>query len=246
MLIETSNEQFDDLGGERHPDLPPGDYVGLSVSDTGVGMAEDVRRRIFEPFYTTKPVGKGTGLGLAMVYGAVHAAGGHVYVYSELQLGTRFRIYLPVSEPAPGPRSDLAQIDDSQLQGDDTVLLVEDEPAVRSLTARILERAGYSVISFGGGKEAVRGWKERGGRIDLLLTDVIMPGMSGKELGDILRCERPDLSVLYMSGYTDAIVASRGMLHDGEALLQKPFGAATLLRKVREVIRESPSRLWAS
>jgi signal transduction histidine kinase/ActR/RegA family two-component response regulator len=241
LAIETSNEEFDDLVAEQHPELAPGHYVSISVSDTGTGMDDVVRRRIFEPFYTTKTVGEGTGLGLAMVYGVIQRASGHIYVYSEPGIGTRFRIYLPVAEETDSALVSQKDAPEADLSGTETVLLVEDEPAVRSLTARILERSGYTVVAAGSGKEAAEAWRNRDGAFDVLLTDVIMPGMSGKELSELLRAQDADLRVLFMSGYTDAIVASRGMLQESEALVQKPFAASTLLRKVREVLDHSMS-----
>ncbi|MGH2731003.1 MAG: ATP-binding protein, partial [Actinomycetota bacterium] len=236
LAIATSNAALDVAVAENHPEMTPGEYVCLTVSDSGAGMTEEVRARIFEPFFTTKPVGEGTGLGLAMVYGIVKQAEGYVYAYSEPGVGSTFRIYLPAVRDAEVGEARVPVAATPNV-GTETVLLVEDEPAVRELARRILSRAGYHVVPAEGGAEAVQAHQDVGRPIDLLLTDVIMPGMSGKELNRRLREESGNgLKTLYMSGYTDEIVAERGLLHPEEELIQKPFTADGLLTKVREVL----------
>jgi nitrogen-specific signal transduction histidine kinase/CheY-like chemotaxis protein len=243
VTIETRNVELDESYAEDHPGVTPGRYVMLAVTDTGVGMDEETRARIFEPFFTTKVRGKGTGLGLATVYGIVQQTGGHIWPYSEPGKGTTMRVYLPrVDEPAdPLERPGEAPLE--LLRGSETILLVEDEAPVRSVTRQLLERNGYTVLEAADGAAAlalVDGGS--GGRhLDLLLTDVIMPGMSGRELAGELQARRPDLRVLYMSGYTDDAVVRHGMLEPGLAYLEKPFRPATLLRKVREVLQQGPT-----
>jgi PAS domain S-box-containing protein len=243
VTIETRNVELDESYAEDHPGVTPGRYVMLAVTDTGVGMDEETRARIFEPFFTTKVRGKGTGLGLATVYGIVQQTGGHIWPYSEPGKGTTMRVYLPrVDEPAdPLERPGEAPLE--LLRGSETILLVEDEAPVRSVTRQLLERNGYTVLEAADGPAALalvdRG--SGGGHVDLLLTDVIMPGMSGRELAGELQARRPDLRVLYMSGYTDDAVVRHGMLEPGLAYLEKPFRPATLLRKVREVLQQEPT-----
>jgi CheY-like chemotaxis protein len=237
LVIQTANRVVDAAAVEQHTELVPGNYVAITVSDSGIGMTEEVRTRIFEPFFSTKPMGEGTGLGLAMVYGIVKQANGYIYVYSEPDVGTTFRIYLPTTDAEVEPQ-DSRSAEPAPRGGSETVLLVEDEPAVRELATRILERGGYTVVSAAGGTDAVEIYETISDRIDLLLTDVIMPGMSGKELSDVLHARGNPIKTLYMSGYTDEIVAERGLLHEGEELLQKPFSANCLLTKVREVLEK--------
>jgi two-component system cell cycle sensor histidine kinase/response regulator CckA len=223
--------------------IRPGRYAMLSVSDTGHGMDTVTQARVFEPFFTTKPQGHGTGLGLAMVYGIVKQSGGHVWVESAPGQGTTFTTYLPqlpeveagaASRPAPRAPGDPRR--PGTRTGGETVLLVDDEEAVRSSTGRALERAGYTVIPATDGADALRLFTEHDGAIDLVVTDVVMPGLSGRELVGRLRIMSPELPVLFVSGYTEEGVHKQGVLEPGTAYLEKPFAPETLLRKMREAL----------
>jgi CheY-like chemotaxis protein len=233
--IETSNVHLAEDAIERTL-VKPGPYVRLAVSDTGVGIAEAIRPRIFEPFFTTKETGKGTGLGLATVYGIVTQAGGYISVYSELGHGTTFKVYLPAAagEVAVAGRREEAEQPPSS--GTGTVLVVEDEDAVRSLAVAILERAGYNVFSARNSQEAEAAFKESGRDFALLLTDVIMPGGSGPDLHRRLSASRSSLPVLYMSGYSGHVTVDQRRLETGAPFLQKPFDADVLLRAVRRAM----------
>ncbi|HEX5971507.1 MAG TPA: PAS domain S-box protein [Gemmatimonadaceae bacterium] len=240
LLIETAQVTLDGgyasshLAQERTVVLP-GQYVMLAVSDTGVGMPRDVQARIFEPFYTTKEAGKGTGLGLSTVYGIVKQSGGHVWVYSEPGEGTVFKLYFP--RIAPSAATPLSQpVVAPPVRGSETVLLVEDEEALRRLARRILERNGYRVLESRNGREALERATAHDGPIHLVLTDVIMPEMSGRGLVERLRAVRPSAAVVYMSGYTDDDVLRRGLFEPGSRFVQKPFVADELLRVVREML----------
>jgi PAS domain S-box-containing protein len=236
LTIETANVILDESYAHTHVGVTPGHYVRLSVSDTGVGMPKDVMEKIFEPFFTTKEKGKGTGLGLSTVYGIVKQSGGNIWVYSEPGHGTTIKIYLPRVE------EDLDTLHgrdetDSLPGGSETVLLVEDEQEVRSLAHRLLSQQGYKVLEAANGEEALRVVQEHiGKKIHLLLTDVVMPQMGGKELAEKLKILRPDIKVLYTSGYTDDAIVHHGILDSGVVLLQKPFSPAALAQKVREVL----------
>jgi len=235
IVIETSNAELDDAYCAGRPYVKPGRFVKVAVSDTGHGMSEEVKRHIFEPFFTTKAKGSGTGLGLAMAYGAVKQAGGSIEVYSEDGKGTTFKIYLPrVEGGAPKPvKDDLPQ----KLQGGtETVLLVEDEDAVRNMCARILEDLGYRVHQASNGKEAIALSDGYGGRIDLLMTDMVMPGMNGGDLATQLILHRPDMMVLYTSGYTEDVIVHHGVLDDEVSFLPKPYSPSVLAKKVRELL----------
>jgi CheY-like chemotaxis protein len=208
----------------------------LAVSDTGVGMDADTLSHMFEPFFTTKEKGKGTGLGLATVYGIVKQSGGYVWVYSEPGHGTTCKIYLPrVEERQEAPRRAAPAVAED-VSGSETILLVEDEEAVRRLVRKVLEGKGYTVLEASGWQEALEITGRHQERIHLLVTDVVMPGVGGPELASRLEAARPGFRVLYMSGYTDGAVVNHGLLSSATAFLQKPFTPDTLLRKVREVL----------
>ncbi len=238
LAIETANVELDDAYTRRVPGLEPGRYVMLAVTDTGCGIKKTMLSRIFEPFFTTKEVGKGTGLGLSTVYGIVKQNGGEIRVYSELGHGTTFRIYLPrVDAPV-----DTAEAEDAArpASGTETVLLVEDEDGVREAMQEILQAGGYVVLSAGSGEEALVSALGHYGPIHLLLTDVVMPGMSGRLLAEQVAAARSETRVLFMSGYTEDAIVHHGVLEEGIAFLQKPFAPGALLRKVREVLECPP------
>ena len=235
LTIEATNVEMDEAYVGEHPPASPGRYVMLALSDTGVGMDEQTKARIFEPFFTTKDVGKGTGLGLATVYGIVKQAGGFIWVYSEPGHGTSFKVYLPrVDEPvAPEAVRPALQ---GPGRGTETVLLVEDAASVRMVTRQVLERFGYAVLEAPEGDTALRLATKHHGPIHLLLTDVVMPGISGRELARQLAPLRPEMKVLYASGYANDAIIQHGILEPGIAYLQKPFTPETLARRVREVL----------
>ena len=235
LTVETANVVLDENFSRTHSGVGPGNYVMLAVSDTGTGMDPETKSHIFEPFFTTKERGKGTGLGLSIVYGIIKQHGGDIWVYSEPEKGTTFKIYLP--QVAAGSAADVAEdAASSRMFGDETVLLVEDEPGVRKLVRGVLEQYGYSVLEAGSGREALEMEKGRQGRIDLLLTDVVLPEMSGRDVANALSVSRPGIKVLYLSGYTDHVVIDRGVLAEGASFLQKPFTPEVLARKLREVL----------
>ena len=235
LTIETKNADLDLEYVETRQGIQPGRYVRLSVSDTGSGMTPEVQAHLFEPFFTTKDVGKGTGLGLAAVHGIVKQSGGHIAVYSELDIGTTFTIYLPVVEPQ-APVIQSLQPARIAPNGDETVLLVEDEDAVRSLTRHVLKGRGYTVLEASEGEEALRIASMHEGTIHILVTDVIMPGMGGREVADRLRALSDEIKVLYLSGYTEDAVVRHGILEDQVNFLHKPFTPLALALKVREVL----------
>ena len=239
LTIETANVALDESYARQHAGVEPGRYVMLAISDTGHGMTPEVRSRIFEPFFTTKDPGKGTGLGLATVHGIVKQSGGHIFVYSEPGHGTSFKIYLPRADAAevatPPPESTAAQLP----QGSETIVLVEDEESLRELIRECLETTGYTVLEARHGADALEICERHEGPVHLLITDVVMPNMSGRELGERVRAVRPDIRVLYMSGYTDDAVVRHGVLAQDMAFLQKPFTAEALARKVRACLETS-------
>jgi PAS domain S-box-containing protein len=235
LTIETLGVDLDQEYAGRHVGVVPGRYVMLAVSDTGTGMSEDTRDRIFDPFFTTKEKGKGTGLGLSTVYGIVKQSGGNIWVYSELGHGTTFKVYLP-ELTAGSLKTETAIVESPIPGGSETILLVEDEDVVRGLARKILEHAGYKVVEASCGKEAIRLCLERAEPIDLLLTDVVMPETSGKEVADRLTELLPGLRVLFMSGYTDEAIVHHGVLDSNVEFIQKPFTPAALVRKVRAVL----------
>ena len=235
LTIETQNVYLDNQYARRHTAIQPGNYVMLAVSDTGCGIDAETQVRMFEPFFTTKEQGKGTGLGLSTVYGIVKQSGGHLWVYSEVGKGTTFKIYLPRIDEvieSDETRSALAELP----QGRETVLLTEDEEQVRQMIRTILEMGGYRVLEASGGEEALTLYEQHEGQIDLIMTDVVMPGISGRELAQSLETLHPGIRVLYMSGYTDDAIVRHGLLDQEIAFLQKPFTPDALMRKVREVL----------
>jgi signal transduction histidine kinase/ActR/RegA family two-component response regulator len=234
LTIETQNVDLDAGYAEQHLGIRPGPHVMLAVSDTGTGMDRATQQRIFEPFFTTKEKGKGTGLGLSTVFGIVQQSGGTVWVYSEMGKGTTFKIYFPrTDEPAVEVA---APVKVATVRGSETVLLVEDEEQLRIVARGILKRNGYEVLEARNGDEALLFCEKHQGTIHLLLTDVVMPRMSGPELAERAKSVRSDVKVLYMSGYTEDAIVHHRVLSPGIALLQKPITPDSLLRKVREVL----------
>ncbi len=235
LTIETANVELDERYAARHVGVAPGPYVMLAVSDTGCGMDEATKASVFEPFFTTKEKGKGTGLGLSTVYGIVKQSGGNIWVYSEPGQGATFKIYLPreASDSSTPPAKKSAA---KGVPGTETILVVEDEESVRRLVAEVLTSVGYTVFVCAGGREAIARCDERQGPIDLLLTDVVMPQMSGRQLAELLAPIRPETKVLYMSGYTDNAIVHHGVLDHGTNFISKPFTVAALTHKVREVL----------
>jgi PAS domain S-box-containing protein len=244
LTIETTNVEVDRVSASQHPAMEAGSYVMLVVGDTGCGMDAGTQARIFEPFFTTKAHGKGTGLGLATVYGVVKQSGGFIWVYSEVDHGTRFKIYLPqvtadvdrlaAEKMAPGP-----------VPGTETVLFVEDEESVRELVRDYLGRSGYRVLDAADGIQALEIAAAHKAAIHILVTDVVMPRLSGRELVTRLTAARPDLKVLYISGYTDDSVFRHGVLEGGVAFLQKPFNLKDLAQKIRDVLEGEPAATFA-
>ena len=234
VTVETRNTVLDETYCEHHAGFVPGQYVLLAVSDTGPGLGEHVLEHLFEPFFTTKEVGRGTGLGLAMVYGIVKQNKGFINAYSEPGYGVAFKIYLPRAEGAVAVEP--AAVVEKPIHGTETVLLVEDEEAILKLGKRILERHGYTVLPAGTPSEAVALAERQKASIDLLITDVVMPEMNGRALMEKISAIRPGLRTLFMSGYTTNVIAQHGVLHEGVHFLQKPFSVRALLEKVREVL----------
>lgn len=239
LTLETNNVDLDEPYAQQHFTIQPGQYVMVAVSDTGCGMNAEVRSHIFEPFFTTKERGKGTGLGLPTVYGIVKQSGGHIWVYSEPGQGTTFKVYLPrVVEPQDLPIS--ARSDKPLVIGTETILLVEDEEAVRNLTVEILRRNGYTVLSAADGPAAIRVSANYHEPIHLMVADMIMPHMNGRELADYLAGLRPAMKVLYISGYTENAILFKGAAEQTVHFLQKPFTPMTLASKVREILDLTP------
>ena len=240
LTIETANTTLDEAYAKDHLGVKPGPHVLLAVSDTGTGMDRATQARIFEPFFTTKEVGKGTGLGLSTVFGIIQQNGGSVWVYSEPGKGTSFKVYLPIVE---GTVEEVRPtISPTTLRGSETILLVEDEDQVRAVARGILKRQGYRIVEARNGGEALLLCEKHPGAIDLLLSDVVMPQMSGPELAQRLAAVRPTMKILCMSGYTDDAVVRHGALEAGIAFIQKPFTPETLARKVREVLDSERGR----
>jgi CheY-like chemotaxis protein len=237
LTIETADVHVDGLSAVSKEDVPPGTYTMISVTDTGEGMSDDVREKIFEPFFTTKEQGRGTGLGLATVYGIVKQHKGHILVYSAPAKGTTFNIYFPVA----GTQKDDAlatEEEETLLRGDETILLVDDEAMICRVVEDTLQPLGYRVLVASHGTEALHICDTFSGNIDLLLTDVVMPGLNGKELVERFLQKRGETKVIYMSGYTGDVIGRHGVLDPGIVFLQKPLIPAVLVRKVREVLDE--------
>jgi CheY-like chemotaxis protein len=235
IVIETANVALDAAYTRNHASMDEGSYVMLAVSDTGIGMDAETQEHIFEPFFTTKGPGKGTGLGLATCYGIIKQHGGYIWPYSEPGRGTSVKIYLPRAEAAAEElprREDIIE----QTRGTEAILLVEDETAVRNLAVRVLRDCGYTVQEACDGLEALQLIETGGDAFALLVTDVVMPRLGGRELADRLRARQPDLKLLFMSGYTDDAIIYHGRLNPGVNFLHKPFAPSTLARKVRQVL----------
>jgi hypothetical protein len=233
--IVTANIELDAENSTAiDPERLPGRYVLMTVTDTGKGMDEATRQRIFEPFFTTKEIGRGTGLGLSTVYGIIRQNGGWVDVASEIGVGTSFQVYFPRIDACPAPKD----VGNSPVTdgGQETILVVEDQTTVRHFAVTALRQYGYRVVDASGGEEAISLAGRYAGEIHLLLTDVVMPGMSGKELSERLEELRPNLKVLFTSGYTADVISNRGVLDRGVTFLHKPFSPEELAAKVREVL----------
>lgn len=242
LTIETANVVLDEGYARHHAPLTAGPFVQLTASDTGMGMTPEVQAHIFEPFFTTKGPGKGTGLGLATVYGIVKQSGGYIWVYSEPDHGATFKIYLPREKDGAPAEAAAPALALAAPGGTETILVVEDDPQIRSLVRGVLDASGYSVLEARRGEEAERLGTQHPGPIHLLLTDVVMPGLPGRELAQRLTARHPGLRVLFMSGYTDQVVVEQGMIEARAPFLQKPFSPEALRRKLREVLDPSPSQ----
>jgi CheY-like chemotaxis protein len=234
LTIETANVDLDAEYARQHSYVQAGSYVMLAVSDTGIGMPDDVRAHLFEPFFTTKESGAGTGLGLSMVYGAVKQNGGHIEVYSEPSHGATFKIFLPAIEEPPDTTVDADHA--SRAVGAETIVLVEDEEHVRTIASMMLRRQGYTVHAFADGPSAITAVETMTGHLDLVITDVVMPRMNGRVLIERLLQLRPSIRVLFTSGYTANVIVHHGVLDDGVEFLPKPYSLEHLARRVREVI----------
>ena len=244
LVIETSNAELDETNLIQYSYAKPGRYVMLSVSDSGFGMDKETQAHIFEPFYTTKGPGQGTGLGLSTVYGIVKQSEGYIWVYSEVGKGARFKIYLPRVDAVAEPTSIAPE--SAVPGGAETILLVEDDDAMRGLTCKCLSGGGYAVLDAANGESATHDARKHSGPIHLLITDVVMPGVSGPNLATSLTASRPRMKVLYMSGYTADLVAQQGILDRHTLLLEKPFTKEALLRKVRKALDGDLSRTATS
>lgn len=235
LTFETANVELDAAYCRMHPAVIPGRYVMLALSDDGSGMEPEIRKRIFEPFFTTKAVGKGTGLGLASVYGAVNQCRGHIWLYSEPGVGTTFKIYFPMVEEAKD--SSRSQVDQQHpVKGNETLMLVEDDPLLRQAFTETLEQAGYTVVVAANAEEAELLFVHSEKSISLLVTDVILPQKSGRELANSLKTKNPDLKVLFVSGYTENSIVHNRVLDEGFILLEKPVSTGKLLNTIRQVI----------
>jgi len=234
LTIATRNVELDEAYAQQHPSVMPGPYVMLSISDTGLGMDEATQARIFEPFFTTKGPERGTGLGLSTVWGIVKQSGGSIEVHSEVGKGTTFRIYLPRVEGAPD--TDRTVLAAAVRGAGETILIVEDDEGLRHLAARTLTSVGYRVLTAANAEDALLLVERFDGPIRLMLTDLVMPGMSGRDLAERLREMRPETKVLYTSGYTDDVILQHAVLDDAVQFISKPYAVADLKRRVREVL----------
>jgi two-component system, cell cycle sensor histidine kinase and response regulator CckA len=235
LTIETGNATLDESYAGDHPGAEPGDYVYIAMTDTGHGMDIDTREKIFEPFFTTKELGHGTGLGLSTVYGIVNQSGGAIWVYSEPGRGTTFKIYLPAVEERAGKLVKESRSLD-RLRGSETILLVEDEESVRRMALTILTNLGYRTIEARSGEEALMLAEKHRGKIDLLMTDIVMPGMNGRELSEQLAALCPALKTLFTSGYTEDVIVRHGVIESGLNFIGKPYSLRALAEKIREVV----------
>jgi PAS domain S-box-containing protein len=236
LTIETRNIDLGSNFVRKHPEVKPGPYALLAVSDSGIGMDEAVLSQIFEPFFTTKPVGVGTGLGLSMAYGVVKQSGGFIWAYSEPGMGTSFKIYFPRVPGEDSESKGTQAVLPSPKGGSETILLVEDEQMVLDLTASVVKDAGYKVVTASTPKQALEEMAHQTGPIHLMITDVVMPNMSGPKLANRILAEHPEMKVIFMSGYTDDAVVENGFIHPGSVFLQKPFSPDALKAKIRELL----------
>ena len=237
IIIETAEVELDELYSDKHIEIKPGQYVLLTISDTGEGMDEEVMSKIFDPFFTTKELGKGTGLGLATVYGIVKQHDGYIYVYSEKNKGTTFKIYLPASNKSV-EETESKSITKPLSQGKETILIVDDKTSIRRLIVETLKPLGYNCLQAASGKEAINVLHEYEGEVNLLLTDVVMPYMNGRELAETIRKERPDIKIIFMSGYTENIIAHHGVLEQGINYISKPITPVALTQKIKTVLNK--------
>jgi CheY-like chemotaxis protein len=235
LIIETSNAVIDETTMRRHPEAKSGKYIMIAISDNGLGMKRDIQNHIFEPFFSTKTDKEGAGLGLATVYGIIKQSDGFIWVYSEQYHGTTFRIYLPRIENVEEPKKKAAPTNNN-LHGNETILLVEDEEDVRTLVKETLEMMDYKVIEAANGRQALDLYQEEGHGIHLVLTDVVMPVMGGRELAEKLLEKNSNLKIIYMSGYTEDAIVHNGVLKPGTLFIQKPFTPVSLMEKVRNVL----------
>ena len=239
LTLRASNVDLDESDKKKHDPVVPGQYVMLAIEDSGCGMDLQTQARIFDPFFTTKELGKGTGLGLATVYGIVKQTGGYIWVYSEVGRGTIFKVYLPRTDKAAQP-AERGQTEMQEMRGWETILLAEDSECLREMAQEYLESLGYTVIAAVTGEKALQSAKSFDGPIHLLLTDVVMPGMSGPELANRLASLRPGMKIIFTSGYTDDAIARQGLLDPNVVFIQKPYRPRALAKKIRQVLNGSP------
>jgi CheY-like chemotaxis protein len=238
LILETSNASLDLQYAAAHAEVAPGSYVLIAVTDTGCGMDKETLKHIFEPFFTTKEAGKGTGLGLATVYGIVKQSRGHISVYSEPGIGTTFKVYLPsLDKSVPLARPNTSEV---AQRGQGTILLVEDEPPLRALAAESLKKLGYTVLQAPNGQQALELADSHPGQIDLLLTDIVMPRLGGPELAQKLKEKRSNLAVIFMSGYTETAALENAQIGSDSILLNKPFSTETLANRIAEMLAKLP------